>query len=246
MQSSPSTGHRKAKHRKSDRRRACLCANRLRKRRSHQEKPGMAEGVGFEPRFYRAPFDTTNLPMKMDIEKTSLDIGGCYALLVMHYAKHSSSTGQAVLVLRIFDLQSRNSHQQARLSLHENSRQKAGARNLPRVAQGRAQSAQRQAERGRCARSDRARCQRRVHGGQRRIAAECFHQSVVRNMAGSQSNRERSNPRTRVTSASSNASPDFSASEKQSATFPHCKRATLRGFVIVRRKNSRARPPISA
>src|SRR5205814_3333983 len=45
---------------------------------------------------------------------------------IMHYAEHSPSTGQAVLVLRVLDLQSRNSQEQARLSLNEVSRQKAG------------------------------------------------------------------------------------------------------------------------
>ena len=65
----------------------------------------------------------------------------------MHYAKHSSSTGQAVLVLCILDIQSRNQHEQTRLSINESARQEAGARNLPRVAQGRAESAQRQTER---------------------------------------------------------------------------------------------------
>jgi hypothetical protein len=61
--------------------------------------------------------------------------------IVMHHAKRSSSKGQAVLVLRIFDLESRNPHEQARLSINENLRQKAGARNMPGVAQGRAQGA---------------------------------------------------------------------------------------------------------
>ncbi len=54
--------------------------------------------------------------------------------LIMHYAKHSSSTGQAVLVLRILNLEPRNPDQQARFSLHENPRQKAGAGNLPCMA----------------------------------------------------------------------------------------------------------------
>jgi hypothetical protein len=63
-------------------------------------------------------------------------------------SEYPSSTEQIFLVLRIFDLQSRNSHEQARLSLHENARQQAGEGNLPRMAQGRAESTQRQAERG--------------------------------------------------------------------------------------------------
>src|SRR4029077_19420245 len=86
-------------------------------------------------------------------------------VLIMHYAKHSPPTGQTVLVLCIFNLEPRNPHQQACVSLHENPRQEAGARNLPRMAQGRAQSAQWQAERGRRARSHRckvsAMCSRR-------------------------------------------------------------------------------------
>jgi hypothetical protein len=38
----------------------------------------------------------------------------------MHYAKHSSSTGQTVMVLRIFNLEPRDPKEQARLSLYEN------------------------------------------------------------------------------------------------------------------------------
>ena len=59
------------------------------------------------------------------------------------------------------------------------------------MAQGRAQSTQRQAERGRRARSDRARRERRFHGGKRGIIAERVDQIVVRDMDGSQSNRDR-------------------------------------------------------
>jgi integrase len=66
----------------------------------------------------------------------------------MHYAKHSSSTRQTFLVLRILDLQSRNSHKQARVPIDQNPRQKAGSRNLPHVAQSRATGAFRQAECG--------------------------------------------------------------------------------------------------
>jgi hypothetical protein len=71
--------------------------------------------------------------------------------LIMQHVKHSSSTRQTLLVLRILNLEPRNPYEQARLSLHENERQEAGSGNLPRVAQGRAQSPQWQAERGRCA-----------------------------------------------------------------------------------------------
>jgi hypothetical protein len=52
----------------------------------------------------------------------------------MQYAKRSSSARQTFLVLRILDLQSRNSHEQARLSLYENQRQEAGVGNMPRMA----------------------------------------------------------------------------------------------------------------
>jgi hypothetical protein len=82
-------------------------------------------------------------------EKTSLNIQWMLCNLIMHHAKHSSPTRQTVLVQRILNLKPRNPHEQARLSIHENQRPEAGAGNMPRMAQGRAQSPQWQAERGR-------------------------------------------------------------------------------------------------
>jgi integrase len=62
----------------------------------------------------------------------------------MHHAKHSPSIRQTVLVLRILNLRLPNKPMETRLSLYENRRPQAGVRNLPYVAQGRAESAQRQ------------------------------------------------------------------------------------------------------
>src|SRR5260370_34619239 len=109
----------------------------------------------------------------------------------MHHAKHSQTTGQTILVLRILNLQSRNSHEQARVSFHENSRQKAGARNLPRVAQSRVASAKRKTERGCCPRTDCPWRERWFHSGQRRIAAERLRQAVVPDVAASEVNQGR-------------------------------------------------------
>ena len=53
--------------------------------------------------------------------KTLLDTGVRYALRLCHYAKHPSSTRPPFLVLRILDLQSRNSQGQARLSFDKDS-----------------------------------------------------------------------------------------------------------------------------
>ena len=174
-------------------------------------------------------------------EKTSLNIGGCYA---SNYAQC-----QAFIVNRAdligfapFQFESRNSQEQARLPLHENPRQETGARNLPCLAQGRAQSANGKlsvdAAREVIAQgvSDVFTAANVESLPSASIKAWCETWLEAKAIEAEQSTHDRYK---RIVERFT----EFLGA-KASATFPRCKRATLRGFVITRRKNAHAQRPI--
>ena len=117
-----------------------------------------------------------NLSFAYETERVKTGWNMCISRFkITHYAKRSQATGQTFLVLCLRNLESRNPHEPPRFSLHENKRQKTSARNLPRMASSRTESAQRLTERGQRTRNHRARRLRRSYGCQRGIVAECVH-----------------------------------------------------------------------
>ena len=107
---------------------------------------------------------------------------------------------------------------------------------LPRLAQGRAQSAQRRAQRGQRPRHHRARCERCSHGRECRSVAERVDQIMVRNVAASQSNRNRRS-HARPLKPIVEYFTGFLGDARRSATLPLCKRATLRVSATAKRKS---------
>ena len=120
--------------------------------------------------------------------------------------------------------------QQTRVSLHENKRQETGVGNLPGVAQGRAQSAQRQAQRGQRARHHRARCRAMFSWPRtpKRCRARRSNRGAKRGCKRKQSKQAKR--RATVTSRSSNTSPAFSVTRTRSATLPRLQASDIARF----------------
>src|SRR5207237_5681354 len=86
--------------------------------------------TGFEPVLRIKPCSDSCFPSWLNTLKQRWTLTNVMHKLYALYGNRSPSTGPTVLVLRILDLRRGHRHQQTRLPLNQNGRQKARAGNL--------------------------------------------------------------------------------------------------------------------